>query len=52
MMAQAPADYITLFWDYFADGNFRLLTTKFVLEVLGYYKFHLSQLHPMGMVRI
>ncbi|KAJ0779849.1 hypothetical protein HanPI659440_Chr06g0231041 [Helianthus annuus] len=50
--AQAPASYITLFWDYFAKGNFRLPATKFVLEVLSYYKFHISQLNPMGMVLI
>ncbi|KAJ0714590.1 hypothetical protein HanPI659440_Chr13g0491171 [Helianthus annuus] len=50
--AQAPAGYITLFWDYFTDGNFRLPVTRFILDVLGYYKFHISQLHPMGMVRI
>ncbi|KAJ0799877.1 hypothetical protein HanPI659440_Chr03g0096461 [Helianthus annuus] len=50
--AQSPAGYITLFWDYFAEGNFQLPATKFVLVVLGYYKFHISQLHPMGMVRI
>ncbi|MFS8023284.1 hypothetical protein Hanom_Chr16g01449681 [Helianthus anomalus] len=49
---QAPAGYITLFSDYFVDGNFRLPTTKFVFDILGYYKFHLSQLHPMGMDRI
>ncbi|MFS7977619.1 hypothetical protein Hanom_Chr10g00906151 [Helianthus anomalus] len=39
---QAPTNYITLFWDYFANVNFRLPTTKFVLEILGYYKFHIS----------
>ncbi|KAJ0939112.1 hypothetical protein HanRHA438_Chr02g0057361 [Helianthus annuus] len=50
--AQAPAGYITLFWDYFTDGNFRLPTTRFVLDFLGYYKFHISQLHPIGMVQI
>ncbi|KAF5797854.1 hypothetical protein HanRHA438_Chr07g0296341 [Helianthus annuus] len=50
--SQAPAGYITLFWDYFAEGNIRLPITKFVLEVLGYYKFHISQLNPMGIVRI
>ncbi|KAF5767670.1 hypothetical protein HanRHA438_Chr14g0636851 [Helianthus annuus] len=36
--AQALAGYITLFWDYFAEGNFRLPATKFVLEVLSYYR--------------
>ncbi|KAM0027518.1 hypothetical protein Hdeb2414_s0019g00541151 [Helianthus debilis subsp. tardiflorus] len=50
MAAQALTGYITLFWDYFANGNFRLPKTKFVLEILGYYKFHISQLHPMGML--
>ncbi|MFS8002695.1 hypothetical protein Hanom_Chr13g01205081 [Helianthus anomalus] len=29
--ADAPAGYITLFWDYFAEGNFRLPVTKFFL---------------------
>ncbi|KAM0009820.1 hypothetical protein Hdeb2414_s0085g00783031 [Helianthus debilis subsp. tardiflorus] len=48
--AQAPADYITLFWDYFNEGNFRLPVTRFFLDILGYYKFHISQLNPMGMV--
>ncbi|KAJ0702274.1 hypothetical protein HanPI659440_Chr14g0527551 [Helianthus annuus] len=47
----ALAGYITLFWDYFADGNFRLPATRFVLDILDYYKFHISQLHPIGMVR-
>ncbi|MFS7899265.1 hypothetical protein Hanom_Chr05g00413831 [Helianthus anomalus] len=47
---QAPASYISLFWDYFTEGNFRLPVTRFVLDILGYYKFHLSQLNPMGMV--
>ncbi|MFS7985905.1 hypothetical protein Hanom_Chr11g01004171 [Helianthus anomalus] len=50
--AQAPAGYITLFWDYFSVGNFRLPVTRFFLEILEYYKFHISQLHPIRMVRI
>ncbi|KAM0010652.1 hypothetical protein Hdeb2414_s0071g00773451 [Helianthus debilis subsp. tardiflorus] len=50
--AQAPAGYITLFWDYFTDGTFRLPVTRFLLDILGYYKFHISQLNPMGMVQI
>ncbi|MFS8018900.1 hypothetical protein Hanom_Chr15g01397541 [Helianthus anomalus] len=51
-MADAPAGYITLFWDYFVEGNFRLPTTRFVLDVLDLYKFHISELYPIGMVRI
>ncbi|MFS8019251.1 hypothetical protein Hanom_Chr15g01401591 [Helianthus anomalus] len=48
--ADAPAGYITLFWDYFTKGNFRLPVTRFFLDILSYYKFHISQLHPIGMV--
>ncbi|KAJ0667670.1 hypothetical protein HanPI659440_Chr17g0680351 [Helianthus annuus] len=50
--ADAPAGYITLFWDFFCEGNFRLPATKFFLEILGFYNIHLSQLHPIGMVRV
>ncbi|KAM0040299.1 hypothetical protein Hdeb2414_s0012g00392151 [Helianthus debilis subsp. tardiflorus] len=50
--ADAPAGYITLFWDFFAAGNFRLPITKFFLEILSYYKFHIYQMHPIGMVRV
>ncbi|MFS7969584.1 hypothetical protein Hanom_Chr09g00810941 [Helianthus anomalus] len=48
--AQAPTGYITLFWDYFTEGNFWFPVTRFVLDILGYSKFHISQLNPMGMV--
>ncbi|KAM0024744.1 hypothetical protein Hdeb2414_s0022g00619251 [Helianthus debilis subsp. tardiflorus] len=50
--ADAPAGYVTLFWDFFSAGNFRLPVTKFFLEFLEYYKIHISQLHPIGMVRV
>ncbi|KAJ0693394.1 hypothetical protein HanPI659440_Chr15g0596641 [Helianthus annuus] len=43
---------MTLFWDFFSAGNFRLSATKFFLEILEYYKFHISQMHPIGMVRV
>ncbi|MFS8003887.1 hypothetical protein Hanom_Chr13g01219131 [Helianthus anomalus] len=48
----APAGYATLFWDFFCVGTFRLHVTKFFLEFLEYYKIHISQLHPIGMVRV
>ncbi|KAF5795006.1 hypothetical protein HanRHA438_Chr08g0346071 [Helianthus annuus] len=44
--ADAPAGYITLFWDFF------LCITKFFLDILSYYKFHISQMHPIGIVRV
>ncbi|KAM0038561.1 hypothetical protein Hdeb2414_s0013g00416331 [Helianthus debilis subsp. tardiflorus] len=50
--ADAPAGNITLFWDFFSAGNFRLPVTKFFLEIISYYKFHISQMHPVGMVRV
>ncbi|MFS7937887.1 hypothetical protein Hanom_Chr05g00433041 [Helianthus anomalus] len=34
--ADAPAGYITLFWDYFTEGNFRLPATRFFLDILAY----------------
>ncbi|MFS7905762.1 hypothetical protein Hanom_Chr01g00051481 [Helianthus anomalus] len=51
-VADAPAGYINLIWDFFYAGNFRLPATKFFLEILEYYKFHISQMHPIGMVRV
>ncbi|MFS8026058.1 hypothetical protein Hanom_Chr16g01482571 [Helianthus anomalus] len=50
--ADALAGYITFFWDFFAAGNFPLHVTKIFLEILSYYKFHISQMHPIGMVRL
>ncbi|KAJ0532131.1 hypothetical protein HanIR_Chr09g0393321 [Helianthus annuus] len=50
--ADALAGYITLFWDFFCEGNFHLPVAKFFLEILEYYKFHISQLRPIGMVRV
>ncbi|MFS7952332.1 hypothetical protein Hanom_Chr07g00605721 [Helianthus anomalus] len=48
----APAGYLTLFWDFYSVGNFRLPVTKFFLEIMEFYKFHVSQMHPIGMVRV
>ncbi|KAF5761681.1 hypothetical protein HanXRQr2_Chr16g0767861 [Helianthus annuus] len=50
--ANAPAGYITLWADFFNDGNLRLPVTVFVAEVLEYYHLHISQLSPFGMFRI
>ncbi|MFS8003052.1 hypothetical protein Hanom_Chr13g01209341 [Helianthus anomalus] len=50
--ADAPPGYITLFEDYFLQGNFRLLATEFIAHILHYYGFHLSQMSPPGMVRV
>ncbi|KAJ0921390.1 hypothetical protein HanPSC8_Chr05g0190931 [Helianthus annuus] len=50
--ADAPAGFITLWVDFFTDGNLRLPVTVFVAEVLEYYHLHISQLSPFGMFRI
>ncbi|KAJ0861076.1 hypothetical protein HanPSC8_Chr12g0502651 [Helianthus annuus] len=50
--ADAPPGYITLFEDFFLQGNFRLPATNFFGSILSYYKFHISQLSPPGMVRV
>ncbi|KAJ0789939.1 hypothetical protein HanPI659440_Chr05g0209291 [Helianthus annuus] len=50
--ADAPAGYITMWADFFTEGNLRLPVTVFVAEVLEYYHLHISQLSPFGMFRI
>ncbi|MFS7998903.1 hypothetical protein Hanom_Chr12g01159561 [Helianthus anomalus] len=46
------AGYITLFEDFFLQGNFRLPATNFMAHILQYYGFHISQMSPPGMVRV
>ncbi|MFS7946875.1 hypothetical protein Hanom_Chr06g00541501 [Helianthus anomalus] len=48
----ATPGYITLFADFFSEGNFRLLAAHFQGNILQYYGFHISQMSPMGMVRM
>ncbi|KAJ0493559.1 hypothetical protein HanIR_Chr12g0587541 [Helianthus annuus] len=48
----APPGYITLFEDFFLQGNFRLPATDFLAHILQYYGFHISQMSPPGMVRV
>ncbi|MFS7910881.1 hypothetical protein Hanom_Chr02g00111401 [Helianthus anomalus] len=43
---------ITLFSDLFKFCNFRLPTTKFCKLVLDHYRIHISQLHPLGLVKL
>ncbi|KAL9992227.1 hypothetical protein Hdeb2414_s1204g00991561 [Helianthus debilis subsp. tardiflorus] len=50
--ADAPPGYITLFEDFFLQGNFRLPATHFMGHILHFYGFHISQMSPPGMVRI
>ncbi|KAJ0557073.1 hypothetical protein HanIR_Chr07g0321001 [Helianthus annuus] len=50
--ADAPTGYVTMWADFFGDCNLRLPLTVFVVEVLEWYKVHISQLSPFGMIRI
>ncbi|KAM0057781.1 hypothetical protein Hdeb2414_s0005g00162461 [Helianthus debilis subsp. tardiflorus] len=50
--ADAPPGYITLFADFFLEGNFRLPATNFIASILYFYGFHISQMSPTGMVRV
>ncbi|KAF5802250.1 hypothetical protein HanXRQr2_Chr06g0257391 [Helianthus annuus] len=50
--ADAPPGYVTMWADFFGDCNLRLPLTVFVVEVLEWYKVHISQLSPFGMIRI
>ncbi|MFS7956172.1 hypothetical protein Hanom_Chr07g00651451 [Helianthus anomalus] len=50
--ADAPPGYITLFEDFFLQGNFRLPATEFMAHILQYNGFHISQMSPPGMVRV
>ncbi|KAM0035361.1 hypothetical protein Hdeb2414_s0015g00445461 [Helianthus debilis subsp. tardiflorus] len=43
---------ITLFEDFFLQGNFRLPVTEIMAHILQYYGFHKSQMSPPGMVRV
>ncbi|KAJ0693255.1 hypothetical protein HanPI659440_Chr15g0595101 [Helianthus annuus] len=48
----APVGYVTMFADFFGECNLWLPLTIFVAEVLEWYKLHISQLSPFGMVRV
>ncbi|MFS7900643.1 hypothetical protein Hanom_Chr00s128001g01814261 [Helianthus anomalus] len=43
---------ITMFSDFFKFCNFRLPITKFCKLVLDHYPIHISQLHPLGLVKL
>ncbi|MFS7963277.1 hypothetical protein Hanom_Chr08g00736231 [Helianthus anomalus] len=43
---------ITLFSDFFKFCNFRLPMTKFCKLVLDHYPLHISQLHPLELVKL
>ncbi|MFS7998790.1 hypothetical protein Hanom_Chr12g01158091 [Helianthus anomalus] len=50
--ADALAGYVTMWDDFFGVCNLRLPLTVFVAEVLEWYKLHIAQLSPFGMIRV
>ncbi|KAJ0770443.1 hypothetical protein HanPI659440_Chr07g0257481 [Helianthus annuus] len=48
----APPGYVTLYADFFREGNFRLPMTKFTGEVLTNYGLHISQINALGLPRL
>ncbi|MFS7937466.1 hypothetical protein Hanom_Chr05g00427891 [Helianthus anomalus] len=48
----APPGYVTLYADFFLEGNFRLPMTKFTREVLTNYGVHISQINALGLSRV
>ncbi|KAJ0551001.1 hypothetical protein HanHA300_Chr07g0252211 [Helianthus annuus] len=50
--ADASSSYVTLFAVFFHEGYFRLPLTIFMADLLEYYRIHISQLSPLGMVRV
>ncbi|MFS7986957.1 hypothetical protein Hanom_Chr11g01016351 [Helianthus anomalus] len=50
--ADTSPGYITLFEDFFLQGNFRLPVTELMAHILHYYGFHISQMSPPGTVRV
>ncbi|KAJ0727647.1 hypothetical protein HanLR1_Chr07g0232141 [Helianthus annuus] len=48
----APTDYISMFADWLEICNLWLPLTVFMVDLLEYYNIHISQLSPLGMVRV
>ncbi|KAJ0706059.1 hypothetical protein HanPSC8_Chr09g0355121 [Helianthus annuus] len=48
----APPGYMTLYADFFREGNFRLPMSKFIGEVLTNYGLHISQINALGLPRL
>ncbi|MFS8021503.1 hypothetical protein Hanom_Chr16g01428131 [Helianthus anomalus] len=48
----APLGYMSLYADFFREGNFRLQISKFIGEVLTSYGLHISQISTLGLSRV
>src|ERR1044071_2285301 len=43
---------ITLYAEFFKFCHFQLPVTQFMVELLSYYKVNISQLHPLGLIKV
>ncbi|KAJ0447969.1 hypothetical protein HanRHA438_Chr17g0818761 [Helianthus annuus] len=48
----APPWYMTLYAEFFREGNFRIPRSKFIEEVLTCYGLHISQINTLGLPQL
>ncbi|KAD5961338.1 hypothetical protein E3N88_12811 [Mikania micrantha] len=48
----APPGKVCLYADFFRFSHFRLPVSKFCLQILGRYGVHISQMSPLGLIRL
>ena len=51
-MDRLPSDAIDLYAEYFYEGGLSVPFSTFLLDVIRFFKVHLSELVPLGMHRI
>ncbi|MFS7943412.1 hypothetical protein Hanom_Chr06g00500011 [Helianthus anomalus] len=51
-MPPPPRGYMSLYADFFREGNFHLPISKFIGEVLTGYGLHISQISALGLPRV
>ncbi|KAK1423329.1 hypothetical protein QVD17_18627 [Tagetes erecta] len=47
-----PEGMIALYADFFRFCHFRVPVSKFCLHILEFYQLHISQIHPLGLVKL
>ncbi|KAD0377765.1 hypothetical protein E3N88_44356 [Mikania micrantha] len=48
----APAGMVALYTAFFSYSNFRVPVSRFLCEVLRYYTVHLTQIVPLGLIKV
>ena len=52
LITDPPEGFVGVYIPAFEEGNLRIPLSKFYLDVLEYYKCHLTYMHPLGTARI